>query len=59
MVKVAGKLEDAVKGLFVPGRLFEDLGFRYVGPSRVTTYRRCSIRADQRQATRRPILPTL
>jgi 1-deoxy-D-xylulose-5-phosphate synthase len=32
MVKVAGKLEDAVKGLFVPGRLFEDLGFRYVGP---------------------------
>ena len=32
MVKVAGKLEDAVKGLFVPGRMFEDLGFRYVGP---------------------------
>jgi 1-deoxy-D-xylulose-5-phosphate synthase len=32
MVKAAGKLEEAVKGLFVPGRIFEDLGFRYVGP---------------------------
>jgi 1-deoxy-D-xylulose-5-phosphate synthase len=32
MVKAAGKVEEAIKGLFVPGRLFEDLGFRYVGP---------------------------
>ena len=32
MLKVAGRLEEAVKGLFVPGRIFEDLGFRYVGP---------------------------
>jgi len=32
MVKVAGRMEEAVKGLLVPGRLFEDLGFRYIGP---------------------------
>lgn len=32
MLKVAGRVEEAVKGLFVPGRIFEDLGFRYVGP---------------------------
>jgi 1-deoxy-D-xylulose-5-phosphate synthase len=32
MVKVAGRLEEAVKGFFVPGRIFEDLGFRYIGP---------------------------
>jgi 1-deoxy-D-xylulose-5-phosphate synthase len=29
---VAGKMEDGVKGLLVPGMLFEELGFRYVGP---------------------------
>jgi 1-deoxy-D-xylulose-5-phosphate synthase len=32
MVKVAGRFEEAVKGALVPGRIFEDLGFRYVGP---------------------------
>jgi len=32
MIKVAGRLEEAVKGIFVPGRIFEDLGFRYIGP---------------------------
>jgi len=29
---VAGKAEHSVKGLLVPGMLFEELGFRYVGP---------------------------
>lgn len=28
----AHKLDDAIKGVFIPGRLFEDLGFRYIGP---------------------------
>jgi 1-deoxy-D-xylulose-5-phosphate synthase len=28
----AHRLDEAVKGMFIPGRLFEDLGFRYVGP---------------------------
>ena len=28
----ARKIDDAIKGVFIPGRLFEDLGFRYVGP---------------------------
>jgi 1-deoxy-D-xylulose-5-phosphate synthase len=32
MVKMAGRVEDALKSLIVPGRIFEDLGFRYVGP---------------------------
>lgn len=26
------RLEEAVKGIIVPGRLFEDLGYKYVGP---------------------------
>jgi 1-deoxy-D-xylulose-5-phosphate synthase len=28
----ARKVDHAIKGVFIPGRLFEDLGFRYVGP---------------------------
>ena len=28
----AHRLDEAVKGIFIPGRLFEDLGFRYIGP---------------------------
>ncbi len=30
--RYAHKIDDAIKGVFIPGRLFEDLGFRYVGP---------------------------
>ena len=30
--KAAGRAEESVKGLFVPGMLFEELGFRYIGP---------------------------
>lgn len=29
---VLGKAEGSVKGLLVPGMLFEELGFRYIGP---------------------------
>ncbi len=32
MVKLSRQLEESVKSLFVPGALFEDLGFTYVGP---------------------------
>lgn len=32
MLKFAGRVEEAIKGLIVPGRIFEDLGFRYLGP---------------------------
>ena len=32
MEAMAGKIEDSVKHLFVPGMIFEQLGFRYVGP---------------------------
>ncbi len=28
----AVRVDDAIKGLFVPGMIFEELGFRYVGP---------------------------
>jgi len=31
-LKFAQRAEDAVKGFFVPGQLFEELGFEYVGP---------------------------
>ena len=30
--RVAVRMDGAVKGMFVPGMLFEELGFRYVGP---------------------------
>lgn len=32
LVKIADKFEEGLKGLFVPGVLFEELGFRYFGP---------------------------
>jgi len=32
MLKVARRAEESVKGFIVPGILFEELGFRYVGP---------------------------
>lgn len=28
----AGRLEESVKNMFVPGMIFEEMGFRYVGP---------------------------
>jgi len=28
----AVRVDDAVKGMFVPGMIFEELGFRYIGP---------------------------
>ncbi len=32
MAKVGAKLEDAARGLVTPGMLFEELGFKYMGP---------------------------
>jgi 1-deoxy-D-xylulose-5-phosphate synthase len=32
VLKMAQRAEDTVKGFFVPGILFEELGFEYVGP---------------------------
>jgi len=32
MQEVAGRLEESAKHLFTPGLIFEELGFRYVGP---------------------------
>jgi len=32
MLRIAEKAEETVKGLFVPGLLFEEFGFEYVGP---------------------------
>lgn len=32
MYTLASQFEDALKGFLTPGRLFEDLGFNYVGP---------------------------
>jgi len=32
MVKLAGRFEEVLKGLIVPGIFFEELGFRYFGP---------------------------
>jgi 1-deoxy-D-xylulose-5-phosphate synthase len=32
MEEVAGKLEESVKHMLTPGLIFEELGFRYVGP---------------------------
>jgi 1-deoxy-D-xylulose-5-phosphate synthase len=32
MIHLANKFEEGLKGLFIPGMLFEELGFRYFGP---------------------------
>jgi len=32
MFNLAKKAEDSIKGLMIPGMLFEDLGFQYIGP---------------------------
>ncbi len=32
ILKIANKFEEGLKGLFIPGMLFEELGFRYFGP---------------------------
>jgi len=32
LLKIANKFEEGLKGLFVPGMFFEELGFRYFGP---------------------------
>ncbi|WP_205684243.1 1-deoxy-D-xylulose-5-phosphate synthase [Clostridium formicaceticum] len=32
VIKTAGKAKDCIKYLFVPGALFEELGFKYIGP---------------------------
>ncbi|MFQ5579038.1 MAG: 1-deoxy-D-xylulose-5-phosphate synthase [Nitrospiria bacterium] len=32
MLKAARRAEESVKGMIVPGHLFEELGFRYIGP---------------------------
>lgn len=31
-VKIARRIEEVIKGLIVPGMLFQELGFQYVGP---------------------------
>ncbi len=32
LISIANKFEEGLKGLFIPGILFEELGFRYFGP---------------------------
>ncbi|MGA1874583.1 MAG: 1-deoxy-D-xylulose-5-phosphate synthase [bacterium] len=32
MARVASRLDDAIKSLVVPGIMFEELGFKYIGP---------------------------
>jgi 1-deoxy-D-xylulose-5-phosphate synthase len=32
IINLAYKFEEGIKGLFIPGMLFEELGFRYFGP---------------------------
>lgn len=32
LIKLVNKFEEGLKGLFIPGMLFEELGFRYFGP---------------------------
>ncbi|MBU1090267.1 MAG: 1-deoxy-D-xylulose-5-phosphate synthase [Candidatus Omnitrophica bacterium] len=32
LIRIANKFEEGLKGLFIPGMFFEELGFRYFGP---------------------------
>ncbi|KPK98694.1 MAG: 1-deoxy-D-xylulose-5-phosphate synthase [Omnitrophica WOR_2 bacterium SM23_72] len=32
LIKIANKFEEGLKGMFIPGMFFEEMGFRYFGP---------------------------
>jgi 1-deoxy-D-xylulose-5-phosphate synthase len=56
MLKVAKRLEDSLKGLIVPGMVFEELGFEYVGPIRGHRFDRLIQTFENVKKLKRPVL---
>ncbi len=56
MLKVAKRLEDSLKGLIVPGMLFEELGFNYVGPIKGHRFDRLLQTFENVKKLRKPVL---
>ena len=56
MLKVAKRLEDSLKGLIVPGMVFEELGFEYVGPIKGHRFDRLIQTFENVKKLRRPVL---
>ncbi|NOY52329.1 MAG: 1-deoxy-D-xylulose-5-phosphate synthase, partial [Deltaproteobacteria bacterium] len=56
MLKVAKRLEDSLKGLVVPGMVFEELGFEYVGPIQGHRFDRLIQTFENVKKLNRPVL---
>ena len=54
MVEVAKGLEEGLRQVFTPGTLFEELGFRYIGPVNGHSIPRPARSAREREGDRRP-----
>ncbi|MEK6776184.1 MAG: 1-deoxy-D-xylulose-5-phosphate synthase [bacterium] len=56
MLKAAKRLEDSLKGLIVPGMVFEELGFEYVGPIKGHRFDRLIQTFENVKKLKRPVL---
>ncbi len=56
MLKAAKRLEDSLKGLVVPGMVFEELGFEYVGPIKGHRFDRLIRTFENVKKLNRPVL---
>ena len=56
LVRVGHKMEESLKGLLVPGLVFEELGFRYVGPIDGHNLRELIVTLRNAKRMRGPIL---
>lgn len=56
MLKAAKRLEDSLKGLIVPGMIFEELGFEYVGPIKGHRFDRLIQTFENVKKLNRPVL---
>ena len=55
--ELARRSEEHMKGMVLPGTMFEEMGFNYIGPDRRPRPRRAREDAEQPQRPRRPAVP--
>jgi len=56
MIKFARTIEESIRRVFVPGMLFEELGFRYIGPVRGHNIATLTRTLEQAKQMERPCL---
>ncbi len=56
MLKAAKRLEDSLKGLIVPGMIFEELGFEYIGPIKGHRFDRLIQTFENAKKLNKPVL---